>query len=65
MRIEHHYSAAAPVVTVSLGVAAFVPGKGLQADDLVRLADQSLYAAKDAGRNCIEVAAVPAAEAAE
>ncbi len=47
------------------GVAAFVPGKGLQADDLVRLADQSLYAAKDAGRNCIEVAAVPAAEAAE
>ena len=45
------------MVTVSLGVAAFVPDKERQADDLVRLADQALYAAKDAGRNCIEVAA--------
>ena len=63
--IEHHYSAAAPVVTVSLGVAAFVPDKERQADDLVRLADQALYAAKDAGRNRIEIAVAPGAQPAD
>lgn len=63
--IEHHYSEAAPVVTVSLGVAAFVPDKDLHADDLVSLADQAMYEAKSAGRNCIRVAAVPAAAVAD
>lgn len=65
LAIEHHYSAAAPVVTVSLGVAAFVPDKERQADDLVRLADQALYAAKDAGRNRIEIAVAPGAQPAD
>ena len=53
------------MVTVSLGVAAFVPDKERQADDLVRLADQALYAAKDAGRNRIEIAVAPGAQPAD
>ncbi|MBI3306812.1 MAG: sensor domain-containing diguanylate cyclase [Candidatus Omnitrophica bacterium] len=38
------------VVTVSIGVAN-IPGDTLDADDLVKKADQALYAAKRAGKN--------------
>ncbi|GAB7046928.1 diguanylate cyclase [Catenuloplanes indicus] len=39
------------VVTVSIGVAAVVPDRIGRHDSLVKLADESLYAAKAAGRN--------------
>ncbi len=45
-------------LTISGGVASF-PEDALSAVDLLRAADQSLYEAKGAGRNCI-VRAVPA-----
>jgi diguanylate cyclase (GGDEF)-like protein/PAS domain S-box-containing protein len=41
-------------VTISLGVAT---GDGLAPDTLIRYADEALYAAKAAGRNCTRVAA--------
>lgn len=41
-------------VTTSIGVATFTPGDTL--DDLLRLADEALYRAKDHGRNRVEVA---------
>jgi diguanylate cyclase (GGDEF)-like protein len=39
-------------VTVSLGVASLVPGTEI-AEELVRRADERLYEAKRAGRNCV------------
>lgn len=44
-------------VTVSLGVAAVVPRPGGTAAELLQLADDALYAAKNAGRNRVMVSA--------
>ena len=49
-------------VTVSVGVACRHPRDGGSVEDLLREADQALYAAKDRGRNRVEAA--PAAVAA-
>lgn len=44
-----------PRVTVSIGVSSF-PEHGNMPQDLLNAADEALYAAKDAGRNCIRSA---------
>jgi diguanylate cyclase (GGDEF)-like protein len=44
-------------VTLSLGVACF-PEHGRRRDHLLQVADQALYEAKDAGRNCVVVSSV-------
>jgi diguanylate cyclase (GGDEF)-like protein len=49
--IPHASSGAAPIVTISRGVAALVPSTELQARELVRIADEMLYEAKRKGRN--------------
>lgn len=49
--IPHPNSSVAPIVTISCGVAAFVPTVDTPAEELVRLADEALYDAKLAGRN--------------
>ena len=41
------------VVTVSVGVAAGVPSRTGQGEDFVAKADEALYRAKQAGRNCV------------
>jgi diguanylate cyclase (GGDEF)-like protein len=40
-------------VTISVGVAAMVPGQGDDAERLVEAADAGLYAAKRRGRNAV------------
>ena len=39
------------LVTVSIGVAEFVPGRGPESEDVLVAADRALYRAKAAGRN--------------
>jgi len=41
-------------VTVSMGISCF-PDHGETKDELLRMADKALYAAKDMGRNRVEV----------
>jgi diguanylate cyclase (GGDEF)-like protein len=49
--IPHEDSGAAKVLTISVGVACVVPVARRSSAGLLQLADQALYAAKDAGRN--------------
>lgn len=49
--IPHPASSVAPVVTISLGVAARVPSEAASSDSLVTDADAALYRAKREGRN--------------
>jgi len=53
LHIPHAKSAVADHVTLSLGVATLIPVVGQPASDLVRTADECLYAAKRHGRNQI------------
>jgi len=49
--IRHPSNSAAPIVTVSVGVAGWVPEAGLEPADLLADADAALYEAKHSGRN--------------
>ncbi len=51
LAIPHIGSDASAVITISAGFAAFVPRPGVSLDNLIELADQSLYAAKRKGKN--------------
>lgn len=51
LALSHAYSAAAEVVTLSIGVAYLVPQPHQRLGDALRLADIALYQAKERGRN--------------
>jgi diguanylate cyclase (GGDEF)-like protein len=53
-KITHPDSKVGDVVTISLGVAACVPGKNYTATELLNVADKALYQAKRNGRNRTE-----------
>ncbi len=52
--IPHSFSTAADHVTLSFGVAALIPQKEQNPSDLLRLADDFLYTAKQNGRNQVQ-----------
>lgn len=61
-KIPHGASSVAPVITISVGVAAVSPAETARSlRGIIQLADQCLYQAKDGGRN--QVIAEEAAEA--
>lgn len=49
--VPHAKSSAGPIVSASLGVAALMPSGEHVPADLIRMADECLYAAKEGGRN--------------
>jgi diguanylate cyclase (GGDEF)-like protein len=51
--IPHSGSSVEPVITVSVGSAAVVPNARRSLSGLIQQADESLYAAKQAGRNLV------------
>jgi diguanylate cyclase (GGDEF)-like protein len=51
LQIPHAFSAAAPYVTISVGIATAIPAAGLTFEMLSATADKMLYAAKNAGRS--------------
>lgn len=53
MGVGQQGGGACPSVTVSLGVASMLPAPGQQPGALTQIADQALYQAKLAGRNCV------------
>ena len=52
-RIPHHKSSISTYVTLSMGIATIVPKNETQFENLVKLADDNLYKAKELGRNTI------------
>lgn len=54
----HHYGRALGQVSASFGLS-FFPEHGDTTDALLRAADKALYAAKAAGRNCVQAAEPP------
>lgn len=51
LAIVHEHSSAAPVLTVSIGVAYWAPGRSRRSINLLTEADANLYRAKQMGRN--------------
>ena len=53
LKIAHSSSEIADIVTISIGVASFIPSSETQPIDLIHLADTCLYTSKTKGRNTI------------
>lgn len=51
LHIPHEYSDASKYVTVSVGLACVTPNAEMSQTDLLKLADEMLYQAKESGRN--------------
>ncbi|MBN8442166.1 MAG: diguanylate cyclase [Thauera sp.] len=60
LAIPNDAAPAPAVVTISIGLATAVPGERTDPRTVMALADQALYEAKHAGRNCLRTAVVSA-----
>jgi diguanylate cyclase (GGDEF)-like protein len=54
--IPHQRSSVNPFLTISIGIAAIVPGSKNSQRDLIHRTDAALYNSKASGRNCITLA---------
>ena len=53
LKIPNNAVTSGAIVTISVGASTVAPDDRIAASDLVNRADQALYRAKDAGRNCL------------
>jgi diguanylate cyclase (GGDEF)-like protein len=60
LHLPHQTSQTSAWVTLSAGVAALIPAQDATPAELIALADQALYHAKQSGRNCIHLHATSA-----
>lgn len=57
LAIPHEYSSSGDIVTLSLGVATFIPDNNNSPEHLIEAADKALFKAKENGRNQVMEAA--------
>ncbi len=57
LEIPHNESPVAPIITVSIGIASVIPSRKLSSSQVIAMADDALYQAKDSGRNQSVIAA--------
>ena len=62
LELPHFGIGTADLLSISVGVASLVPAAGLSPHALAASADAALYAAKQAGRNCVFMAGQDGAE---
>ncbi|WP_423801373.1 diguanylate cyclase domain-containing protein [Neobacillus sp. SAB-20_R2A] len=55
LNIPHINSEIAEIVTLSIGIASFIPGPTAKPKDLIQLADEALYTSKTKGRDTISI----------
>lgn len=51
LKVQHPGKSSLPVVTISLGVATIFPDESTKPQDIIQLADDALYSAKESGRD--------------
>ena len=54
MKLRHKGAPGREFLTISAGVASGIPLRGQEAAELLEKADQALYRAKGAGRDCVK-----------
>jgi len=55
LNVVHETSNIESYITISVGIASFIPNKTYQPKDLIKMADDALYKAKKQGRNCFVI----------
>ncbi len=59
LALPHGESPVSPIVTISIGIASVIPNQSLSPSQVVALADEALYRAKQSGRNQSALAEPP------
>ena len=62
LALPHKDSPVAPIITISIGVASVIPNQSLSSTQVVAMADEALYRAKQSGRNQSVTATSPACD---